>query len=443
MSDEVKKKAINRVQARYAFRAFEDKMYQKTVEASQAGEPTCWAMAVYWQVIPILRSMGFEIIYTENFGAYSAATGVAQTYLDRSDSEGFPTHLCSYARINLGYSAMMNELGEIPPGAPAGGIAKPTLLLSRGGVCDAGYKWFQALARYFDAPLWVVEHPHPGVKEFFKEGYYEHTINFLVDSLREFVRFVEHLLGKKLDWDKLDQLVCNLDKATHLWQEINDLRQAVPCPMHSRDFWTCMVPHYFHGDVVESQDLYRQLYDEIKHRVDTNTGAVEEEKYRLIFSELPPWHSLGFFENLAERGWNFVQESINYHLRTIDLTGISDPLKRLAMISFNFHTGYFKEALKESENLGFLAAPYLMWTDEYKADGAFLHPLLSCRACSVHIPYLQARLIEARKVPSLIIEGDMCDLTRFDPADALRRAETFEETMDYYRGRREKGFTIR
>ena len=45
------------------------------------------------------------------------------------------------------------------------------------------------------------------------------------------------------------------------------------------------------------------------------------------------------------------------------------------------------------------------------------------------------------KVPSLVVEGDLVDLKLFDPADALRRAEAFEETMEHYRKvRREEGF---
>jgi benzoyl-CoA reductase subunit B len=437
MSVKTKHKWINRVKARYAFREFEDKMYRRTREASNAGALTCWSMGVYWQVIPILRAMGFEIIYPENFGAYCAASGVANIFLDRADTEGFPTYLCGYARINLGYSALMKDLGKIPPGAPAGGIAKPDLLVSRAGVCDAGFKWFQAVSRYYDVPTWLVEHPHPGVIEFFEEGFYEHNINYMVESLREFVQFIEKFVGKRLSWDKLSELVSNLERTTKLWQEINDLRRAKPCPMHSRDFWTCMVPHYFYGDESESYDLYRDLYDEVKYRVNSGIGAVKNEKYRLLFSELPPWHSLGFFDNLAERGWNFVQESINYHLRPLDLTGISDPLVRLAMMSHNFHTGYFDEARGFKENLGFLASPYLTWAQEYHADGVFLHSLLSCRSCSIHMPYLQARLMEELKVPCLIVEGDICDLTLFDPVDALRKAEIFEDAMQHYRKVRE------
>jgi hypothetical protein len=51
------------------------------------------------------------------------------------------------------------------------------------------------------------------------------------------------------------------------------------------------------------------------------------------------------------------------------------------------------------------------------------------------------RLMKKLKVPSLVIEGDIVDLKLFDPAGALNKAETFEETMDYYKKvRKEAGF---
>ena len=54
---------------------------------------------------------------------------------------------------------------------------------------------------------------------------------------------------------------------------------------------------------------------------------------------------------------------------------------------------------------------------------------------------VQDLLMKRLKVPSLMIEGDIVDLNLFDPADALRKAETFEETMDHYKKvRKEEGF---
>ncbi len=188
---EKKKKAINRLQTMYPLRSLIDEMYQRGVEASKAGKPTAWSMVNWWEGDSILKAMDVETAYPENYGAMCAAVGAAPAYLERSDAEGFPTHMCGYARNCFGYAARMKDLGEIPPEAPMGGMAKPILLLSSGTLCDARYKWFQALGRYLNAPVWTLEIPHPGVKERQMEGAYEHDINFMVEELKEFVTFLE------------------------------------------------------------------------------------------------------------------------------------------------------------------------------------------------------------------------------------------------------------
>ncbi len=442
MSNEKKKRAINRLKTMYPLRNLIDEMYQRGVEASKIGKPTAWSMVNWWEADPILKAMDIEIVYPENYGAVCAAFGAAPAYLDRSDSDGFPTHMCGYARNCIGYAARMKDLGEIPPEAPMGGMAKPILLLASGSLCDARYKWFQALGRYLDAPVWTVEIPHPGVEESFREGAYESAINFMVKELGEFVTFLERLLAKKMDWDKLAEITDDIIKINRLWYEINELRKARPCPMHSRDFWSCMnASLYPAGDPKESLKLYQDMYQEVKDRVENKIGAVAEEKYRLAFAELPPWHDLKIFDELAERGWNFVIESWAYHPpKPIDTSQVSNPLERIAKETYQWFTGSFKGALKAKEYMGYFAYPYLEYARDYQCDGALLHPLLTCRTATNHLMLVQDRLLNKLKIPSLVAEGDIVDLKLFDHADTMRKAETLEEMMDHYRGvRREEG----
>ncbi len=442
MSNEKKKRAINRLKTMYPLRNLIDEMYRRGVEASKIGKPTAWSMVNWWEADPILKAMDIEIVYPENYGAVCAAFGAAPAYLDRSDSDGFPTHMCGYARNCIGYAARMKDLGEIPPEAPMGGMAKPILLLSSGSLCDARYKWFQALGRYLDAPVWTVEIPHPGVEESFREGVYESAINFMVKELGEFVTFLERLLAKKMDWDKLAEITDDIIKINRLWYEINELRKARPCPMHSRDFWSCMnASLYPAGDPKESLKLYQDMYQEVKDRVENKIGAVAEEKYRLAFAELPPWHDLKIFDELAERGWNFVIESWAYHPpKPIDTSQVSNPLERIAKETYQWFTGSFKGALKAKEYMGYFAYPYLEYARDYQCDGALLHPLLTCRTATNHLMLVQDRLLNKLKIPSLVAEGDIVDLKLFDHADTMRKAETLEEMMDHYRGvRREEG----
>ena len=42
-------------------------------------------------------------------------------------------------------------------------------------------------------------------------------------------------------------------------------------------------------------------------------------------------------------------------------------------------------------------------------------------------------MLDVIKVPSLVMEGDIIDTSLFNPTEAMRQAEAFEETMDHYR----------
>lgn len=442
MATEQKKRAINRLAAIRDFRALLDKMYLDGIEASKGGAPTAWAMVSWWQGDAILKAMDVVALYPENYGAACAAAGAADPFLDRCEAEGFPSHLCGYSRNSLGYTATMMESGEIPADVPLGGMAKPMLLLASGAFCDARFKWFQALGRYMDVPVWVLEWPNPGLKESALDGVYEYTIKFMVQELREFVAFLERLLGKKMNWDKLSEVVDNVEQVLQVFHEANELRKAIPCPMHSRDFWTCMLAAYYMSGDKETLEAYRKLYDEVKQRVDDGIGAIADEKYRIFFGELPPWHSMKFFDPLAEMGWNFVIESLLYHPPLpLDLAGVSDPLERIARYTYQVLAGRFltASALEAGESSGMVSA-YLKWVRDYKCDGALLHPLLSCRTATFYLMHARDRLMGSLKVPSLVIEGDIVDLRLFDETRALNEAEAFIETMEHYKKvRKEEG----
>jgi len=442
MALQEKKRVINRLKSMYPLRAKANETYLRSIEAMRAGKPAVWAMLSVYYGEPILKAMDLEVVYPENYGAALAATGIAQQYLERADANGFPDHLCGYCRASLGYASRMKELnGTIPPEAPLGGMPKPLFLLSSAAICDARHKMFQAMGRYMNVPVWSLEAPVPGVKEFFIEGCYEQIVRFGVKHLREFVAFVERIVGRKMDWDKLAETVDLMIEVNRIWHEINELRKAKPCPMHSRDFWSAMPAALFlAGDLKDSLQCYKNMYDEVKDRVKNHIGSIPEEKYRLVLAELPPWHSLDFFERLAERGWDFVIESFAYHPPIpLDLSGVNDPLERITKFSLQKILAYYKDA--QEQNVLPTSCPYLRYTREWRCDGALLHSVVTCRSASFNLPFLSNMLMEKLKVPSLSIQGDIVDLRLFNTEDALVKAEPFEETMEHHRRiRKQEGF---
>lgn len=418
---------------------FGKKMLKNAYQAQMEGKPVGWSMVTWFEGELIANALGIELVFPENYGALCAALGLAEPYLERSDSEGFPTSLCGYARNCLGYAAMMAENNlQPPPGAPAGGMPMPAVLISSGAVCDARFKWLQSVKRYLDVPQWTLEHPHPGYNEFHAPQNKEKTVRFLVSQLRDFVAFLEHTVQLKMDWDKLEENVDTAFKTLGLAHEVDLLRRAVPSPMVSQDFWSIMIPHLYLPYDPEAYEFYKKVYAEVRHRVDSKTGAVPDEKYRMVFAELPPWHSLGFFDQLASRyGIAMVYESWGYHAPTPipehELKASGDPLERIARLTYRKFTDVNEMAVNHDLEASSFVRAFLVAAREYKADGLFCHPLMSCRAATYPLLIAKDMATDHLKVPAVVVNGDIVDLRVFNQSEALEKIEAFIEVMDHFR----------
>jgi benzoyl-CoA reductase subunit B len=163
----------------------------------------------------------------------------------------------------------------------------------------------------------------------------------------------------------------------------------------------------------------------------------------MMFSELPPWHSIGFFDELAERfGVAMVIESWGYHapapMPEGDLDGISDPLEIVARLTYQKFTEHNDVAREFDTSPGFLNATYLQWAHDYRVDGLFAHPLMSCRPATYTLMHTRNILEEKLKVPGVVVPGDIIDLRVFNPDEGISKVETFVETMDHYRDLRKQ-----
>jgi benzoyl-CoA reductase/2-hydroxyglutaryl-CoA dehydratase subunit BcrC/BadD/HgdB len=424
---------------------FGKKILTQALKAQEEGHPIGWSMVTWWEGDLIAKALGMHLVYPENYGAFCASVRKAEPFLEIADSEGFPNTLCGYARNCLGFAkSLMDNNYAIPENAPGGGLAKPLLLLGSGAACDARYKWFQALGRYLnDVPVWTLELPQTGVHEYYLPGNKEKNLQFIVSELREFVSFLENLLKKKLDYDRLKEMLGQALKTLKLAWEVDLLRQTVPSPMVAQDFWSIMIAHFYLPEDPESYTFYQRVYEEVKNRVDNKIPAIPNEKYRMMFSELPPWHSVGFFDELADRfGIAMAIESWNYHapapMAEEELYDVSDPLEIIARLSYHKWTEHNDVAREFETSPGYFNAAYLKWAKDYRADGLFAHPLMSCRPATYTLMHTRNTLEEKLKVPGVVVPGDIIDLRVFNPEEALSKIEVFVETMDHYRDLRKQ-----
>lgn len=210
-------------------------MYRAALDAQAEGKPRAYAFVV-GLFDEILIAMDVTPIWIENYAGLCAAKRDVERFISKSDNDGFAGALCTYCTVNIGFDALRADSGEIPTHAPDGGMATPTMMIGTGSTgCDPRHKLFQTLRRYHkDVPVYVqnliLPSPTANIKEV--QDYY---VKYMVEELKGLVEFMEKQTGRKMDWDKLNEIIDIANETYRLRYEIDVIREAVPSPMPMQD----------------------------------------------------------------------------------------------------------------------------------------------------------------------------------------------------------------
>jgi len=412
-----------------------------TLRAQQAkaeGKPVAYTfiVCVYDEII---RAMDIVPMWTENYAGICAAKRDAQRFLEKAEAENFSRSLCTYALCGLGFDIWRGELGEMPPDAPWGGQVKPDMMLGSGQmVCDPRNKWYQAAQHYMpDVPVYEVELPWPPYEaDYDYREVQDYYIKYIVEQLRGLVRFLEKQTGKKMDWDRLSELVDITDRTWNIIWEAYELRKAIPCPMDTGDAMNTMVPMAFMMGTQEAFDFYKDLYDELQRKIANREGVVSEEKYRLLWGGgLPAWFALADFNYFNSKGAVFPVETTYRSVEAIynfdvDLTKFSDPLEHMAWRWLKYWTYWYDKARQRPGSHPDVER-LIQYIEDYKIDGVVIHEAFSCRTWHPGLIW-QLNLLKKvyRDIPSLILESDIVDISSYSEADTRARIDAFIETLE-------------
>lgn len=381
----------------------------------------------------IVRAMGIAPVWPENWAGFCAAVHLAEPFLNKASAEGFSDKLCTYATCGLGFDTIRHELGEAPPDAPFGGMPKPDVMIGIGLIfCDARHKWFQAAQRYVDVPLYTMGLLTPPYDVDPNEvgSYY---VDYMVEELRGLVEFLEQVTGRKMDWEDLNHRIDVSDETNGVWYEAYQLRKAIPAPMPTQDAMSAFVPGWCLLGTQTALDFCRDLYNEVRYRVENKIGAISEEKYRLLWGMgIPPWFMLQLFNYFETYGAVFPIEAIYRPFEPVEIpAGVSHPLERLAWRIYKRGTYRHNKARNRSGDAD--VELLIDFIDDYKIDGVVLHRAYSCRTVHTGQLHQLALLKQYRNLPSLLIESDMVDVRSFSEEEIKNKIETFIEIVDAHK----------
>lgn len=402
-------------------------MYQRAHQAKANGDPVTYGM-VGSQYPELFHAMGIVTIWTENYAGVCAAKRVAGNYLQRAEADGYSNVICGYVRSGLGFDCLRRESGGIPEGAPDGGMAMPDLMVGSSYVCDPRFKWYQATGKYLDVPTYNIDVLAPPVHCDLKAIQNDY-VAYQLDQFKGLVAFLEHETKRKLDMDKFEAAFEQSQQVYQLWYECDQLRRAVPGPMPSEDHFNVFVPASFQICDEGTLGFYKELYAELKERVDNGIGVIENERYRILWAGgLPPWHTMWLFNYFEDRGAVFVIERVYRSFDPVEIPArISDPLEKLAYRTFRRMTQRFEQA---QAGTGSPAAECILeYIRDFQIDGMVMHITKSCRANTIGQLFIKGLIQQSVDIPFLQLQSDIIDVRDYSEEQWKSSIDAFLETV--------------
>jgi benzoyl-CoA reductase/2-hydroxyglutaryl-CoA dehydratase subunit BcrC/BadD/HgdB len=380
--------------------------YIDAKSAAASGRKVAWITSG-GPVEPLL-AMDVIPVYPENHGAMIGAAKMGIDLCEQAEAMGYSRDLCSYARTDIACAPSA--------GGPIGGLPPPDMLICCNNICGTVLKWYEIQARYFDAPLFVLDTP------FCHAGFSEAARRYVRRQIDEYIAFLETFCGYAFDRDRLQEIGHLSIKGQKLWQAVLDTAAHRPAPMSAFDafFHLALIVTLRGTQVVV--DYYRELLAEMQERIAAGIGAVPREDYRLLWDNLPVWYRTRW---LAEKfaAYNACLVADTYTSAWCGALRYIDENDFLETMAEGYTRIYLNIGVDE------MAAAVVEMVDKYAVDGLVMHSNRSCKPYSLG-QYDIARLVQTHKhIPALIIEADMVDARSFTESQIETRIEAFLEVL--------------
>jgi len=355
-----------------------------------------------------LIAMDIIPVYPENHGAMIGASKMGVDLCEKAEGMGYSSDLCSYARSDIS-CATVN-------GGPIGGLPKPDMLVCCNNICGTVLKWYEIQARYFNVPLFILDTP------ICHTSFSDEAKRYVRRQIEEYIVFLENACGRKMDQDRMVEVGRLSVEGQLLWQKVLDTAVNKPSPLTAFDAFFHLALIVTLRGTQQAVDYYQMLLGEMEERVREGVGAVRNEKYRLLWDNIPIWYRMKWLsEKFADHDACLVADTYTSawtgSLKYMDENNFLDSMAE----------GYTRIYL----NIGVdeMAKTVIQMVDKYDADGFVLHSNRSCKPYSLGQYDIQNIVERETGIPSLMIEADMVDERSFSESQIETRIEAFMEMI--------------
>lgn len=361
----------------------------------------------------LLRSFDFEVFFPENHGALLGATRTAMDYIPEAIKCGFSGHICSYTTSDIG--SYLKKQSPLQGHYGLKGQPRPDLIVYNTNQCREVEDWFHFYAKEFQCPIAGI-HPPRHLDEVTDD-----EIELVVKQFKKIIPVCEQVSGRKFDEDRFKETLKLSKEATLLWQKVLKTAASEYPPLSFFDGTIHMGPIVVLRGTQIAKDYYITLLNELEEKIKNKESFIPKIKTRIFWEGMPIWGKLRTLSELFASHQAAVVASTYCSSWVFDQFDENDPWRSSAK-------AYTEIFINRSENAKIKML--LQWFKEYSIDGIIFHDTKTCFNNSNAKFGMPQRLREISGVPSLIIEGDLCDLRFFSEGQSITKIETFLEQIE-------------
>ena len=376
---------------------------------------------VIWIAINVPAELfaGFDnVVYAvpESHAAMNAGKGLGPLQSEKAERLGYSMDLCSYARIDIG------SVSDGGKDSPSFGLPAPHLLVSNNNNCSLLVKWFDVHHRNWGTPHFILDVP------FCYETQRKKDRDYIMGQLRDLIAWIEKLSGQPFDMEKAAAAVARTNEGLFHWKTFLAVAQNRPSGITAFDSFVQMAPFLTLRGTHEFSDHYRLLARETAERVTNKDFPVPNERFRLFWDNIAPWHQLRAMSvRLAELDANLVGATYTSCIGTreggFDFYPYAggDPLAYLAR-TMNAYICPHGMNLRTRAMAGAI--------DRLGVDGVIFASNRSCKPYSVTQMDQQRLITDTCGVPCVMIDVDHADARKYSEEAAFLRIEALLEEIE-------------
>ncbi len=420
---EIQNKEVTKEQSMIIQKEMVSGLFKDLATAKDTGKKVVYTF-IPGNLSELIRAFDMLPVYPEINALQSGMRKKSSGYIKEAEKYGHSEDVCTYVKCDIGM--MLN--GNIGPTGEK--LPNPDLLLLSYTGCFTFMKWFENLERlYPGVPVAMIHTPYQENGRITAE-----MTEYMVKQLKEeVIPKMEKISGKKLDEEKLKEILRNSAKAEDLIVKIFDSTKHRPSPI---DAYFAGV--YYIGPInigfrgaPEAVKYYEALYKEIQIRIEngqgpiTPEGEMKEEKFRLVVEGPPNWTSFReFWKLFYDKGAVIVASSYTKVGGVYDLGFRHNPDNPLESLSEYCMTCY------TNLNLPQRIALLEKCIRDYAADGYLTNSIKSCNSFSAGQLMMMRDLEERLEIPVGFIESDLVDPRYFSYSNIKNRLESFFQMLE-------------